>query len=1424
MRKQRFWAISILSTLIFLNACRPAPSTPTPLASPTDRPQTPTSIPATPTPALPTATPLPTWPERWTPTGGPFGGLIEAIAVDPAVPGTVYAAGAGGVVYKSGDRGETWSVSERLAPPSCPFSSLIIDAGDSQSIYAVNACAGAFESEDAGSTWTRVRTGVDERISMLGQSPHAPGLLLAANASGQVYRSRDGASTWELVGDGLPAERICSLTASGPDTYWATTSNENDGTLYRFNAGRWAAVPFGQPPDTEATSVYIDPDNPNNLYVGLEKALGASLDSDTALLFRATDGGFNWTPLPNPPGRAGIRVQILGKARPSGVLYIARDSELLSSSDGGDTWKGVRLPGDAPISQAPRRPGGDFNSIAVDPANNDVLYLALGNAGIAKSVDGGNSWRIVNNGLNNTTISVIATQPTDPATLYAASANGDGPFKSSDYGDSWTRLYGGGLDHPWTDTLIVDPNHPDTLYQATDNGRVFRSDDGGISWAITWPDFRFSAIYALTVAPSDPNTLYANKNGFGLFRSDDGGASWRFLHGAPVDYTYALAVHPGNPDFVLSGENHKSVETSAQLYRSKDGGATWDVALDVPDATGVTSAAFDPRVEPYFARGQRPDDPTRLYAASTGPRGTLWFSNDAGDSWKPLNDDLNFSNVRALAATPHRSGVLYAGAWGGGTWRTEDSGQSWQRLPGDPAASAAAIAVDPSNHNIVYIADGTAPFLYRSTDDGNTWEVIFDAGPDYEQMVALALAPSDPSILYVSATKRDNDDAGAVFRIDANAPVGENDSEITTNLPRAPVSLGVHRRDPRRLFAVTHDGGVWKTVDDGASWRQVKHGLPEANFSQIVVDPILPETLFLAGGHAVNPETDLTTDELYGIWKSSDDGNTWYKVGGATFGRSSGPIQAITFHPEDQQVMYAVGDGGVYLSPDRGETWTNINGRLPFTPMNAVATDGLTLYAGSAGAGVFTGAIHPLIHTADWVRESHLSVPIAHIQITLHPNDPQTLYASAFPGGVFKTTDGGATWRECNSGLPSFAVADPARQGYYALAIAASDPEVLYLGLYGQGIYSSDDGATTWRPVHGEQMDLKDANVGALLVHSDDAGVVYIASVPGEALVAGTGVWHTADGGRSWSEFGQGLPLSGDVRTLAMGTDGQLYAGTGGYGLYIHPALYGTGDDTWQQLPALPDRETPRSAWDHRLPYQHTSLLVHPKDSNTLYAAAFATGIYRTTDNGRTWRERNVGFKNEGVLVLVPHPEQDQTLYAGTSNGIARSTDGGDTWHPWDAGWPPGQWVLSIAFDPTNPDVLYACSQNGADVTQTTEPAASVPDGAATVGGTVMKSTDGGATWFEMTTGLSTDHTFYQLLVDRFDPNVIYLATGQEGIYISRDGGDTWSTWNEGLWNRVAGGSGGLYANVLRFSADGRLLYFGTAGSGVWRRPAAGLP
>ena len=494
-------------------------------------------------------------------------------------------------------------------------------------------------------------------------------------------------------------------------------------------------------------------------------------------------------------------------------------------------------------------------------------------------------------------------------------------------------------------------------------------------------------------------------------------------------------------------------------------------------------------------------------------------------------------------------------------------------------------------------------------------------------------------------------------------------------------------------------------------------------------------------------------------------------------------------------MLYIGAAKGVLLSEDGGVTWDSVVAGMSYTETAgvAVSTDGLHLFAPTLGAGVLTADVSPANPVPSWDGFSMLQAAIYHVQIVPDANRAGHVYASAYPGGVLKSTDAGTTWFECNFGLPSFEIDDPNRQGYYALAPAPSDSSRVYLGMYGIGVYRSDDSGATWAPMSGTAATMRGKPITSLVVDQWNADVVYVGTEEG--------VYRSVDGGAHWETLWQGLDLP-DVRSLALDAAGYLLAGTRGNELYVLEEM------AWRQLNAFGSFGVQWPIWDERPLYQYTTLLFHPTDPDVIYIGTFPAGIYKSVDGGATWRERNVGWTNDGVFCLVPHPDDPETVYAGTYNGVNRSTDGGAHWQMWDKGWPGEQWVFDIAFDPADPQIMYACSKNGENE------GVGVPDHH----GMVMKSVDGGANWFSIMNGVPTDNEFYAIKTDPYAPDTVYLATRFDGVMVSVDAGANWQMWNAGLTNWVSGTNGNNVTRNLALSDDGQFLYFGSAGSGVFRR------
>jgi len=1313
----------------------------------------------------------------WEQTNGPPGGSAMTVAVDPVMPNILYAGMQDGGVFRSSDCGEHWE--SVIFKPDSYVSTI---AATPYSVFAASCNLGFYRSDDHGASWHEVEVAHETRVCSVYYSPHG-GVLLVSTQDGQVFVSLDGGGVWREVTGDLPREEITTMGAAGTEEYWVGQSNRMNGGLYHTTDGgrHWERAGFPQPPDTDVSHVLVANDDPNLVLVGLRNVHNEGRPEGHIYSWLTRDGGASWQPIQgffDPDNGCWPLAQ-----GPDGAIYVNNANHLYRSRDRGRTWEHLPL-----REGLIGRKTGDFGRMAIDPTDPDILYVPVLN-GVAKSTDGGSTWAVKSEGMILTRISLLAAHPTDPGTIYAASAGGEGTFRSTDYGEHWTWLNGGGITHPWADELVISPHDPETVWEVADVADVFVTNDGGTYWTRTihphGDGFRFGSVYALAPAPSDPDTIYALKNGFGIFKSTDGGTSWRFLHQSEVDYTYSIAVHPTNPDIVYSGYSPKPFQDWAMVRKTTDGGDSWQTVLSVPHSSGITSVAIDP------------NDPDTVYAGSTGKRGEIYKSTDGGDSWSKLNEHFIMCTVWGqpqLIIDPNNPSIAYAATWLAGTWKTEDAGETWTLLEEAPISST-ALSLNAQDTDVIYLADRSSPTVWKSTDAGSTWEKIADFSGDGALLVMRVLA--DGNTVYAS-TFHPNLTGGKLYK---STDFGSTWTDITGTLPKGILDVAVDPTNPDIVYVTTNIYGVYKSTDGGTTWAKLEN-FPYVGVYDIEVDPVDPTIVYASarGGSLPSWFTEIAgipdgitfTDDA-GVYKSTDSGVTWTQILTTT-----ASCRVIRLHPDNHNVLFAVDlVDGLQVSTDGGNSWTSYNTGLDTVVLTSCAVGGDKIYVGTQGCGVYSGDFNMGTGMVTWQPgRSNKPVPeVYSLQIAVDPANSSRIFVSSYPGGLFRSDDGGATFRDKNGITPSVVVDDPRRQGYYTFAINPSDTSKMWLGTWGKGIFKSYNAMSLDIPANGTDMKMYGKHIYQIVIDPNPPNTIYAATEEG--------VFKSSDGGATWSDFSTGLDTP-QIRTLAMTADGTLLCGSLGYELYYYDAP----DDRWRQMNAFGNFGVFWPIWDDRPLYQYTSLLFHPTDPDIIYLGTFPAGIYKSTDGGQSWRESNVGWTNDGVFSLVFHPENPDIIYAGTYNGLNRSTDGGAHWEMWDQGWPDEQWVFSIDFDPRDPNVMYACSKNGEN------------EGRGREGfhGTVMKSTDGGAHWFPIITGLNVNQEFYKIIVDKRDPDTLYLATQGEGVFISRDGGAHWLPWNEGLTNLVAGTNGNNVTNTMVQSADGVYLYFGSAGSGVFRR------
>jgi photosystem II stability/assembly factor-like uncharacterized protein len=655
------------------------------------------------------------------------------------------------------------------------------------------------------------------------------------------------------------------------------------------------------PEGGNVSALAVDSRNPETVYAGTYSGV-----------FKSTDGGTSWINTGQPFSRA-LAVDPVNP----GTVYVGGAGGVFKSTDGGLSWTAMSA-GLPPTS---------VQTLAIDPVRPATVYAGTycceGKSGFFKSSDGGASWTAITT-LPAGNVYTLAIDPTNPATLYAFIAGSElGIFKSTD-GVSWAAASTGLPPGAFIGALAIDPETPTTLYAGTTGGYggttgaqgVFKSTDGGTSWAQAIPDLD---VRALAIDPATPTTVYAGTSA-GVFRSIDGGTSWVQTR-ADLDVD-GLAIDPATPTTVYAG-------TSVGVFKTTDGGTSW---------TGMNAGLIATSVR-TLATG--PGTPTSVYAATDVPGG-VFKSIDAGVSWTVINTGLADVLVNDLAADPTNPGSVYAGMQNHGVFKTTDGGVSWTAANvGFPATSVNTLAVDPSDTANVYA--GTARGVFKSTDGGVSWAAtaVIDGLPYIPVVTALAIDPGNSATVY------------------AGIGVGGS-SPASTNLP---------------VIAKSTDGGAnWTAIEIGLFSFGNGSGAIECGFfvqaTALVVDPVAPDRLYVAldgidCGH-----------RLGGVFKSTDGGNTWGALDirlppaeGVTalvidpatpttlYVGVCGLNWTFDTHGSPQVVCHGGNATGVYQSTDAGATWNAFNTGLSSGDVHAIAIDPITptrFYVGTQGGGVFS--------------------------------------------------------------------------------------------------------------------------------------------------------------------------------------------------------------------------------------------------------------------------------------------------------------------------------------------------------------------------------------------------------------------------------------------------------------------------------------
>ncbi|HBG04174.1 MAG: hypothetical protein A2075_16045 [Geobacteraceae bacterium GWC2_58_44] len=623
-----------------------------------------------------------------------------------------------------------------------------------------------------------------------------------------------------------------------------------------------------------------------------------------------------------------------------------------------------------------------------------------------------------------------------------------------------------------------------------------------------------------------------------------------------------IVIDPTAPQTVYAAHSIRGV------FKSSNGGASWSAVNNGLWSTAVTSLAIDPR------------DSQTIYAGTNSAG--LFKSSNGGGSWRPVTGGgiSNQEKVRSLAIDPTNSQIIYAGTNGGGIIKSSNGGDSWSTVNAGLTGyrlNVQSLAIDPTNSQTIYA--GTRASVIKSSNGGTSWAPM-SSGLRGSSIQSLAINPTDSQIIY----------AGSEYGVFKSSNGGTSWSAVKSSLDYNPAfSLALDPDNSQTIYAGT-ESGLFKSTDGGGSWSTSTSGLPYYGGVQRVYSVAVP---------AGNSQTIYAEVSSYGVFKSSNGGASWSAVNG---GLALTPVSSLVIDP-GSQTIYAgtLGDdgygyGGVLKSSNGGASWSASNSGLTETDVYALAIDpgnGQTIYAGvekgllksSNGGASWSAANSGLQYYSDYANSYFVPKVKA---VAIDPNSSQTIYAGS-DGGVFKSSNGGASWSSASSGLRYYSnlLSSNVEADVQSLAIDPNNSRIIYAGrVDGYGIYKSTDGGTLWSAANSGLL----GDTHSLAIDPADSHTVY----------AGTtaGIFKSTNDGGSWSLVLQhiynGYNYGPKVHSLAIDPTGQTIHAGSDRGVFKST----DGGTSWSRVDSAPSNTN--------------ALAIDPTDSQSVYAGT-DHGVFKST-------------------------------------------------------------------------------------------------------------------------------------------------------------------------------------------------------------------
>ena len=650
------------------------------------------------------------------------------------------------------------------------------------------------------------------------------------------------------------------------------------------------------------------------------------------------------------------------------------------------------------------------------------------------------------------------------------------------------------------------PSQPNVFYVGVNNGGVWKTTDAGRTWQPIFDDQPTGSIGDIAIAPSNPNVIYVGSGeglqrpdlstGDGMYRSNDGGRTWVHLGLREGQQIASITVDPKDENRLLVavlGHPYGPNEERG-VYRSTDGGQTFQRVLYIDENTGAFQVEFDPKdndtiYADMWAGRQGPWENGAWQGKTSG----LFKSTDGGKTWKRLTNGLptieqGLGRVGfAISRSDHKRlyAIVDANTAVAGLYASDDAGENWRRINGDPrlwgrGSDFAEIKVHPKNPDVVFVANVAS---FKSTDGGKTF-TGFKGAPGGDDYHRLWINPDNPDVM--------------LFAVDQGATITVNGGETWSSWYNQPTAQFYHviadNDFPYRVCGGQQESGSACVVSRGRTgaihaWDWETVGVEE--YGYVAPDPLDPNIIY--GGKLTR--FDRRTRQVQNImpeavrtgkyrWLrtapvifSPVDKRTLYFAGNVLFKTTTGGKTWDIISPDLSREKWDVPDNiGVYQTPEmatmprRGVIYTVAPSYKDINTIWAGTDDGL-IHITRNGGRTWQNVTLPQLKS--WAKVS---------LIDAGRFDANTAYAAVntfrlddLRPHIYRTHDGGRTWKEITRGIPDGGIVnavreDPVRKG------------LLFAGTE-QAVYFSIDDGDNWQPL---RLNMPATSIRDLVIHQDD--------------------------------------------------------------------------------------------------------------------------------------------------------------------------------------------------------------------------------------------------------------------------------------------------------------------------------------------------